>query len=63
MSCFKNFLNELEGAIREKKVLGTIYPLMTDHMFREECYYLTKLSMVSDTETPKCDPTEPRSEE
>lgn len=63
MMCFKKFLKELEEAILDKKVLGTIYPLMTDHMFREECYYLTKLSMVSETEAPKCDPTKPRIEE
>lgn len=62
MNCFKNFLKQLEEEILEKKVLGTIYPLMTDHMFREECYYLTKLSMVSDIEDPECDPTKPRIE-
>lgn len=62
MTCFKKFLKELEEAILEKKVLGTIYPLMTDHMIREECYYLTKLSMVSDIKNPECDPTKPRIE-
>lgn len=63
MSCFKNFLKELETAVQEKKVLGTIYPLMLDHMFREECYYLIKLSMVSNIEAPNCDPTKPRIED
>ncbi|EKQ56768.1 MULTISPECIES: DUF2935 domain-containing protein [unclassified Clostridium] len=62
MNCFKKFLKELEAGILEKEILGTLYPLMTDHMFREECYYLTKLSMVSDIETPKCDPAKPRIE-
>ncbi|EKN40719.1 hypothetical protein CFSAN001627_17733, partial [Clostridium botulinum CFSAN001627] len=47
MSCFKEFLNELKKGVIEKKILGTIVPLVPDHMFREECYYLTKLSMVS----------------
>lgn len=61
MSCFKEFLQELKVSIIEKKVLGTLAPLMLDHMFREECYYLTKLSMVSDTNTPQCDPAKPRS--
>jgi len=46
--------------IEEKKVLGIISPLVLDHMFREECYYLTKLSMVSDTKEPDCDPGKPR---
>ncbi|MEQ8155061.1 MAG: DUF2935 domain-containing protein [Clostridiaceae bacterium] len=49
-------------AILEKKVLGTLSPLVTDHMFREECYYLTKLSMVSDTNDPGCNPAKPRIE-
>lgn len=62
MTCFKKFLKELEKYILEKKVLGIISPLMTDHMFREECYYLTKLSMVSDIKAPGCDPTKPRIE-
>lgn len=63
MNCFKNFLKELEVDVSDKKILGTIYPLMLNHMFREECYYLTKLSMVADTDTPECDPTKPRIEE
>lgn len=62
MTSFKKFLKGLELAILENKVLGTIYPLMTDHMIREECYYLTKLSMVSDVKNPECDPTKPRIE-
>lgn len=62
MICFKKFLKGLEEAIIEKKVLGTIYPLMTDHMIREECYYLTKLSMISDIKSPECDPIKPRLE-
>lgn len=62
MNCFKKFLKQLEEEILEKKVLGTIYPLMTDHMFREECYYLTKLSITSGTKNPECDPTKSRIE-
>ncbi|OOM16077.1 DUF2935 domain-containing protein [Clostridium saccharobutylicum] len=60
MNYFKDFLKKLEEYILEKQVLGVISPLTTDHMFREECYYLTKLSMVSDTKPPECDPTKPR---
>lgn len=62
MTSFKKFLKELKEDIIDKKVLGSIYPLMTDHMIREECYYLTKLYMVSDTKNPECDPTKPRIE-
>lgn len=60
MSCFKKFLKELEVGILEKEILATLSPLMTDHMFREECYYLTKLAMVAGTKNPECDPTKPR---
>lgn len=62
MSCFKKFLKELEVGIIEKEILGTLSPLMADHMFREECYYLTKLAMVAGTKNPTCDPTKPRTE-
>ena len=63
MTYFKEFLKELEGGIVEKKVLSVISPLVTDHMFREECYYLTKLSMVANTKEPGCDPGKPRVQE
>ncbi len=62
MLCFKKFLKKLEKLITEKKVLGTLRPLMLDHMYREECYYLTKLSMVSEVKRPECDPTKERIE-
>lgn len=62
MGSFKNFLDALRDAIIDKLVLGTLVPLAADHMHREECYYLTKLSMVSDTKDPNCDPTKPRIE-
>jgi hypothetical protein len=62
MSCFKEFLNELKRGIIEKKILGTLVPLVPDHMFREECYYLMKLSMVSNIKKPECDPAKPRVE-
>lgn len=62
MTSFKNFLKELQEAVAENKVLGRLTPLILDHMFREECYYLTKLSMVSEVSEPECDPREPRVE-
>ncbi|AGF54495.1 hypothetical protein B0P06_001432 [Clostridium saccharoperbutylacetonicum] len=62
MGSFKNFLDALKDAIIEKQVLGTLAPLAADHMHREECYYLTKLSMVSEVKDPNCDPTKPRIE-
>lgn len=60
MTAFQCFLKELEELVKSKKVLGTLTPLLLDHMYREECYYLTKLSQVSDIKLIECDPTKPR---
>lgn len=57
---FQAFLQELEELRLKDEVLGTLSPLMADHMFREECYYLTKLSQVSEVKKPDCNPTKPR---
>lgn len=62
MKLFMGFLNELEELELSKKALGTFAPLMADHMMREECYYLTKLSETTKLEQPNCDPTKPRLE-
>lgn len=62
MICFRKYLKELEVGILEKEILGTLSPLMADHMSREECYYLTKLSMVAGTRNPECNPAKPRIE-
>lgn len=60
MTLFKQFLEELEEMRISNEALGVLSPLMADHMFREECYYLTKLAQVSDLKAPACDPTAPR---
>lgn len=57
---FMNFLNEIKEFRLTKKAVGTLAPLLPDHMFREECYYLTKLSRVTEVNAPDCDPTKPR---
>jgi hypothetical protein len=57
---FVKFLEDIEKLKLEKELLGTINPLMPDHMLREECYYLTKLSSVSEVAQPGCDPARPR---
>lgn len=62
MSAFKEYLQELFSLVKDKKILSAIMPLILDHMYREECYYLTKLSMVSQVKRPDCDPTKPREE-
>ncbi|CAG7650539.1 DUF2935 domain-containing protein [Paenibacillus allorhizosphaerae] len=62
MALFQQFLRELEELRLTREALGTLTPLMADHMAREECYYLTKLSQVTELNSPNCDPTKPRTE-
>lgn len=57
---FQKFLIELEEMEMDNEVLSSFTPLMADHMYREECYYLTKVAQVTDLEQPSCDPTKPR---
>ena len=59
---FQVFLHELEEMRMNDELLGVLTPLMADHMSREECYYLMKLSEVSDVAPPDCYPTRPRAE-
>ncbi|WP_438447902.1 DUF2935 domain-containing protein [Gorillibacterium sp. sgz5001074] len=62
MALFLSFLKELEEMELRHEVLGTMSPLMADHMAREECYYLLKLSWVSEVAPPACDPGKPRTD-
>jgi hypothetical protein len=63
MLLFVEFLRELEELKLSHEVLGILAPLMADHMAREELYYLTKLSLVTEVNKPSGDPTAPRIEE
>lgn len=60
MAVFMAFLNELEELEISNELLSRIDPLMPDHMFREECYYLHKLSQSGEIQQPDCDPAKPR---
>ncbi|WP_428911945.1 DUF2935 domain-containing protein [Niallia sp. Krafla_26] len=60
---FQRFLQEIEELELSNQALGTFAPLMADHMLREECYYLMKLSESANLDTPNCDPTKPRIKE
>lgn len=62
MNLFKAFLRELEEMEINKETLGTLSPLMADHMAREECYYLKKLSETTVLSDPDCNPAKPRTE-
>jgi hypothetical protein len=63
MSIFMAFLLELETIDISAELLSRLNPLVPDHMYREECYYLLKLSQSGASVTvPQCDPTKPRVE-
>lgn len=62
MSQFKEYLGEVQTLRMENKLLGTLMPLVADHMIREECYYLWKLYLTADTKDPDCNPAKPRIE-
>ena len=63
MKLFMNFLEEIEELELSKEALGTFAALMADHMYREECYYLTKVAESTQIEAPDCDPAKPRIEQ
>lgn len=54
---FTEFFVELNSKIMDDRVPSTVSLLTLDHMYREECYYLTELSKVSIINPPACDPT------
>lgn len=60
MGLFMQFVHELEQMKLTDVLLATLMPLMADHMAREQCYYLTKLSQVSQVTAPDGDATKPR---
>lgn len=62
MKNFMAFLMETEQQVREKNILSILSPLMLNHMYREECYYLTQLAKVSQIKKPDCDPASERAE-
>jgi hypothetical protein len=63
MTNFMEFLENIRDQRMDGRVLGTLMPLMADHMAREECYYLWKLSQTTNNiRKPSCDPARPRLE-
>lgn len=51
---FHTFIKDLEELVDHKEVLGSLMPLMLNHMSREECYYLNKLAQSANLEIPDC---------
>ncbi len=63
MILFKEFLEQIKVERMNAILLGTLMPLMADHMAREECYYLTKLAQtVQGIKRVDCDPARKRIE-
>jgi hypothetical protein len=63
IAVFTEFLDSIRDQRMDQKVLGILMPLVADHMTREECYYIWKLSETTDNiRRPDCDPTRPRLE-
>lgn len=62
MAVFMTFLKEIEELELSEELLSRIDPLMPNHMYREECYYLRKLSESGQIPAQDCDPTRPRVE-
>lgn len=60
---FISLLTELKELSLKNEILGSTDPLFFDHMIREECYYLRKLSQVTEIQPPNCDPASPRIEQ
>ena len=60
MRIFMHFLHELEEMQLNAESLDRITPLIPDHMYREECYYLTKLAQSGMVSLPDYDPAQPR---
>jgi hypothetical protein len=57
ITSFIEFLDTIRDQRTDHKILGTLMPLMADHMSREGCYYLYKLSQSTGTvKRPDCDP-------
>ncbi|TFE26313.1 DUF2935 domain-containing protein [Cohnella luojiensis] len=60
MSIFMAFLMEIEELGLSEELLSRLNPLVPDHMYREECYYLMKLAQSGQIPSPNCDPAKPR---
>jgi hypothetical protein len=57
MSIFMTFLTELENIDLSAELLSRLNPLVPDHMYREECYYVLKLAQTGAITPSDCDPT------
>lgn len=64
MQDFMGYLDEIKEKIINNRVLSRLSPLIPDHMYREECYYLHKVAgSQPGIPKPECDPGRPRVEQ
>ena len=59
---YAEFLVELINLLIKKECIGMLTLLDVDSMYRRACFFMTKLSLISDIQAPVCDPASPRME-
>lgn len=62
MTTIGEYLVDMIKMTSEKKVVGAITLLYLENMYREVCYFLTKLEKTGNALPPACDPAAPRME-
>lgn len=63
MTQYAEYLVELIQLKETQIIIGPLNTLYLDNLYRELCYYMTRLSEVSTVKPPSCDPTVPRKED
>jgi hypothetical protein len=59
---FAEFIFNLIKLKEQKKFFGSVTLLYLDSTYRQLCYFMSRLSIVSSIKPPSCDPTAPRKE-
>jgi hypothetical protein len=62
MLAYAEYLVDLTVMISAKEYVGMLTLLEVDSTYRRVCFFITKLSLISEIEPPVCDPAGPRRE-
>lgn len=62
MIAYAEYLVDLINIILKKEYVGMLTLLDIDSMYRRACFFMTKLSLISDIQAPVCDSASPRQE-
>lgn len=62
MIAYAEYLVDLINIITKKEYVGMLTLLDVDSMYRRACFFMTKLSLISEIKAPVCDPAGPRLE-